>query len=88
VLNAKPDASIKRVSGAGFAAPSGACPARKLATAVPRAPGTYGDSRNPLRIASTGTVGSLSIMNARPITVTRVVRAWETWNPLSGRGPS
>jgi hypothetical protein len=74
VLNSRPDASMKRISGTGFAAPSGPCPARKVATAEPRAPGTYGETRNPLRIASTGTAGSLSTMNARPITVTRVVR--------------
>jgi hypothetical protein len=88
VFISMPDASMKRISGAGFAAPSGARPARKLPTAVPSAPGTYEETRNPLRIASTGTAGSLSTMNARPITVTRVVRAWKTWNPLSGSGPS
>ena len=32
--------------------------------------------------------GSLSIMNARPISVARVVRTCETWKPLSGSGPS
>ena len=51
-------------------------------------PGTYGYTLNPLRITSSAILGSLSIMNARPITVTRVVREWETWKPLSGSGPS
>ena len=40
VLIDMPDASTKRVSGTGCGAPSGASPARKLATAVPCAPGT------------------------------------------------
>ena len=43
--------------------------------AVPWAPGTYRESRTPLRIASTGTLGSLSTMKPRPSAVTRVVRA-------------
>ena len=51
-------------------APRGAFPARNVATAVPWAPGTYGEIRNPLRIVSTGTRGSLSTMNARPSTHT------------------
>ena len=89
VLNDMPDASTKRVSGAGGAAPNGASPGeegRRPRCRAHRA--RSGETRNPLRIASTGIFGSLSIMNARPITVTRVVRAWETWNPLSGSGPS
>jgi hypothetical protein len=88
VLNDVPEPSTKRVSGTGFAAPNGALPARKVPMAVPWAPGRYGEMRNPLRIASTGGRGSLSTMNARPATQTRVVRAWETWKPLSGNGPS
>ena len=88
VLTATPDPSTNRVSGTADGAPSGAFPARNVATAVPWAPGTYGEIRNPLRIVSTGTRGSLSTMNARPSTHTRVVRACETWKPLSGSGPS
>ena len=64
--------------GTAAGAPKGAAPARNVATAVPGPPGTYREMRNPLRIASTGTRGSLSAMNARPSTHTRVVRAWET----------
>ena len=88
MLNDVPDPSTNRVSGTAAGAPNGAAPARNVATAVPWAPGTYGEMRNPLRIASTGTRGSLSAMNARPSTHTRVVRACETWKPLSGSGPS
>jgi hypothetical protein len=42
----------RRLAGRGLAV-SGARPAKKLATAVPAAPGVYGEIRNPSLIALT-----------------------------------
>ena len=88
VLISRCTASTNVVSGIAGAPASGARPARKLPTAVPIAPGVYEYIRKPALMASTAGPGSLSIMNARPITVARVVRTWETWKPLSGSGSS
>ena len=87
VLNDLPDASTKRVSACGR------CPQAALSRQEcrrPRCPGPGHVTRdaNAVRGSLRSGLGSLSTMNARPIAVTRVVRACETWNPLSGSGPS
>jgi hypothetical protein len=88
VLTATPDPSMNRVSGTAEGAPRGAFPARNVATAVPWAPGTVRGDPESAADRLHRNRGSLSTMNARPSTHTRVVRACETWKPLSGSGPS
>ena len=79
---------MNRVSGMGGTAANGGPSARKLAIDVPGAPGAYREMRSPLRIVSSGTLRSLSIMNIRPNATTRIVRVWATWKPPVGSGSS